>query len=357
MGRQRVWWLALVAGMLAPALARAQTLPGPPRVPPATVALLIARCDLPDAPVQRDSADVLATMPAAHNLGTPDAWRQWSACHSCAGMTDAVYEPPTKGYLIVQETKPSPHTFSERAAACAYWLVAETRDDCSRLWRDFVHMYTGENLCYLGLAVGVSAPVAYSYADRRINDWYQNNIRSYRTEEWARAGYALGQHVNTIPIYLGVMAAGAYWQDTEAGNLAYTWSNRTIRALAVGGPAVGILQYGLGAGRPTEGDSRWHPFRDNNSVCGHGYVGAIPFLAAASVTDSPVLKAVFFAGSFWTSWARLDTQDHFTSQIILGWSIAFLSVRSVVQTDRERWIDIVPIEEERGFGMGVQIRY
>jgi len=248
-------------------------------------------------------------------------------------------------------------TFSDRLTACGAWAVDETVDNFYRLLRDFHNLYTGENLCYLGLAVGVAAPFAHTYADLRINDWYQHNVRSYRSEQWARAGYVLGQHEYTIPVYLVVMAAGAYWQDTEAGDLAYTWSNRTIRALAVGGPAVGVLQYGLGASRPNERDTRWHPFRDNNSVCGHGFVGAIPFLAAASVVDNPALKTVFFAGSFWTSWARLNTEDHSVSQIILGWSIAFLSVRSVVQTDRERWFEIVPIEEQRGVGMGVQFRF
>jgi hypothetical protein len=264
---------------------------------------------------------------------------------------------PSVGVLVDEEDVSEPVYRSplQRSWDC---VVDETRVNVWRFGQDLRQLYTGENLCYLGLAAAVTAPLAFTRIDRDFSDWYQTHLRSKGTDDWARVGYALGQHKYTVPIGLGVMAAGMYWHDTPAGEAAYTWGNRTIRALAVGAPAVGVGQYGLGGNRPSEGGSAWHPFRDNNTVAGHGFIGAVPFLAAASMTARPVLKTAFFAGSLWAPWARLNNDAHFLSQCILGWSIAYLSVRSVTQTDHaERWIHFVPIEEANGVGMALCFRY
>jgi hypothetical protein len=118
---------------------------------------------------------------------------------------------------------------------------------------------------------------------------------------------------------------------------------------------VGILQVGLGSDRPFADDSRWHPFRHNHGVSGHAFVGAVPFLTAASMTDSYVLKALLVAGSFGPAWSRIHTDDHYFSQVFLGWAIAYLSVQSVNQTESR--FRIVPCEMPRGVGMGVQIQF
>lgn len=286
----------------------------------------------------------LDACPPPDRLGSGQPWpRPLAPLHACGFIVEE-YEPDLVG----------------RGPWRRCWdaVVNETLVNCGRFGHDLRHLYTGENLAYLGIAVALTAPLAFSSADEDVSQWYQAHVRSRRTDEWARAGNVLGDHKYTVPIYLGVMAAGMYWQDTPAGGVAYTWSNRTLRALAVGAPAVGALQYGLGAHRPSEGDARWRPFVDRHSVAGHGFVAAMPFLAAASMTDNRLLKTAFFAGSFWGPWARLNDDGHFLSQCILGWSIAYLSARSVSRTDwQERAIHVTPIEEYGGVGMGLCIRY
>jgi hypothetical protein len=111
----------------------------------------------------------------------------------------------------------------------------------------------------------------------------------------------------------------------------------------------------LGASRPA-GDSRWHPFRDVHGVSGHTFVGAVPFLTAAAMVDEPLYKVPLVLGSFLTGWARIHNDNHYFSQAALGWWIAYLSVRSVNQTQRERAVSFSPFTPD-GPGVAVEVRY
>jgi hypothetical protein len=347
--------LALCAPSVAPAQTDMRAAVSRAPVPRSAVAQVLARVDLPEGRALSDASAVpggLHLVPAPADLGRPQAWQQWSE--------RAAVELPTPASHAPLNDPLSSHepTLRAKVEGCADWFLDEFWIDVDRLLCDFRNLYTGPNLCYLGLTLAVAAPLANTTADRHISNWYQRHVRSQATDDWTRFGYALGQHNLTVPIYLGVMLAGKYWDDTALGAVGYEWSNRTLRAMIIGAPAVGVLQYGLGAHRPSEGDSHWRPFHDRNSVAGHGFIGALPFLAAASMADNPGVKTILFAGSFWTTWARLNDDAHFASQCLLGWSIAYLSMRSVVQTDSTRgWIEIVPMDEPQGVGIGVHFRY
>lgn len=237
----------------------------------------------------------------------------------------------------------------------------DVRLGLAKIQRDFVHQYTGKSLRCLGLTLAITAPLANSEADENFRHWYQRNVRSRQTNEWAKAGNRLGEHWLTVPVFVGAAAVGALFDDFGPTHCVGDWGKRSIRALIVGSPTVGVLQYGLGAGRPGEyeNSSRWRPFHDNNAVAGHGFVGAVPFLTAASMTENRPLKWLFFAGSFWTCWARVNGESHFLSQSIIGWSVAYLAVSSVSETESEhrRW-QLVPLEmPQGGTGVGVMLRF
>jgi hypothetical protein len=229
--------------------------------------------------------------------------------------------------------------------------------DLGLVGRDLRHYYWGRPLAVLGLSVALAAPLANTHADQGIRDWYQQHVRSRQTDEWARVGKAFGNHWITVPALVGGLMLGNYFDSTEAGGLARDWGSRSLRGLIVGAPSIGVLQYGLGASRPDDPrGSSWHPFRDNNSVSGHAFVGAIPFLAAASLTEHKLLQSAFVAGSFWNAWSRINDDDYYFSQAALGWGIAYIAVQSVVQTDRER-ILIVPLVLPENPGIGVLFRF
>jgi hypothetical protein len=98
----------------------------------------------------------------------------------------------------------------------------------------------------------------------------------------------------------------------------------------VGEPALILLQKATGASRPEEmRGSRWEPFSDDNGVSGHSFIGAIPFLSAASMTDRWYLRYPLIIASMLPAWARFHKDDHYFSQSLAGWWLAYRSVESV----------------------------
>lgn len=244
-----------------------------------------------------------------------------------------------------------------------YRFWGESRDTGFRMWRDFQFQYSMYPLLELGVAVGIAAPLANTGVDQRVRDWYQGRVHPYADTSrysslWSntdRVGHFIGSWQYMLPIYVGVWGAGVMAEDTWTGSVAAEWANRTLRALAVGAPEMGVLQLALGGARPLDGDgSRWRPMRDNNGVSGHAFVGAMPFLSAASMIDNPWLRAPFIAGSFWSAWSRMDSDSHYLSQILLGWFIAYQSTRAINRTEAEdRQIQITPWIDPGVTGPGI----
>jgi membrane-associated phospholipid phosphatase len=229
-----------------------------------------------------------------------------------------------------------------------------------RLHDDARHFYCGRNLIYVGIAVAVAAPLANTRVDQRVNDWYGRRDDRYTTSqgEVARIFKYFGDYRYTVPFLVGASMTGHLFGDHFFASPFAEFGDRSLRALAIGAPTVGVLQLTLGSSRPHSGDSHWHPFRHSNAVSGHTFVGAVPFLTAASMVENRALKALLIAGSVGTGWSRIYHNDHYLSQVFLGWAIAYLSVESVNWTEREgARICIVPFDVPRGVGMGIHIEY
>ena len=116
------------------------------------------------------------------------------------------------------------------------------------------------------------------------------------------------------------------------------------------------MQMLTGASRPGETDdgSTWKPFQDNNGVSGHSFIGAVPFLCAAKMTDDPLWKAAFYAGSTLAGLSRINDDRHYTSQVFLGWWMAYLAATAVDQTQSGNWA-VYPWPTADG--MGVEVDY
>ena len=234
-------------------------------------------------------------------------------------------------------------------------------DQIHRLVNDYKNFYLSENMIDVGIVIAVAAPIANTHADQGIRNWYQRgagNGQSRGADETAKVFKQFGEYKYAIPAYVAFSFSGNLFSDSPAMATIGEFGDCSLRALAVGAPAVGILQVGLGSDRPFRQDSRWHPFRSSHGASGHAFVGAVPFLTAASMTENLALQALFFAGSFGTAWSRIHTDDHYFSQVLLGWSIAYLSVQSVNQTECQYCrFRIVPVDIPKGVGMGVHVQY
>jgi len=197
---------------------------------------------------------------------------------------------------------------------------------------DYKYHYSKEKLKQVGIVLGISGVMANTKIDNSFRDHYQDNIRGDRSDNIADVFTTIGdasQMIYSVPLYLGSMWLGKYLTETSAGPWMAAWGSQSLRTLLIGAPQQFILTNFLGSSRPTEGDSNWDLFNDNNGVSGHAFYGAVPLLTAASVTRNTAGKVTLYALSVFPGLARINDDKHYLSQVFLGWSLAYLAVDSV----------------------------
>ncbi len=115
--------------------------------------------------------------------------------------------------------------------------------------------------------------------------------------------------------------------------------------MLVGVPPLLFLQKALGSSRPNDmpPSSNWDFWADDNGASGHTFVGAVPFLVAAQLAEKPRRKAALMALSTLTGWSRINDNDHYLSQVIVGWWLAYAATQSVEDSDEDLNYEIAPI--------------
>ncbi len=199
------------------------------------------------------------------------------------------------------------------------------------------------NLLRLGIGIAADAVPANTNLDRWIRDKYQEDIRSKGTDEAAKVAKVPGTALVTVPVFVGAYGAGYLLRNKTVTE----WSQRSFRATLAGTPALLILQNAIGSVRPEDGDSHWRPFKSSHGASGHAYIGAVPFITAAEMTEATYGKALFFALSTLPGLSRINDDVHYFSQAALGWYLAYLSCRVVshgnVASGGETRIGIAPV--------------
>lgn len=193
---------------------------------------------------------------------------------------------------------------------------------------DFKSFYLDkENLTRLGIGLAAGAVFANTSADREIREFDQERLRGHATDRASKIAKIPGTALVTGPVYLAAYGAG-YLLDNKT---VETWAMRSARATLVGAPAALVLQPLLGGDRPETGESRWRPFKANHGVSGHAFIGGVPLITAARMTDDPYLKALFYGLSATPGLSRINDDAHYFSQAALGWFLAYLSCDAVAK--------------------------
>jgi hypothetical protein len=222
---------------------------------------------------------------------------------------------------------------------------------------DYRHFYSWPSLGLLALGVAADAPIANTVADEHLRRWYQSRVHNSPVSRLADVGNIGGQVWVVFPLALeGLALTGHGPENYDTDGCLWEWANRSLRAIAVGYPPTIAGYFILGSSRPDRGHHEWQPFRDIHGISGHTFIGAVPFLTGASMTDNPWLKYPLILGSFYTGWARFHEDRHYFSQIALGWWMAYLAVRSVNETQEGR-VHVVPGVTPEGPGMAIEVRY
>ncbi len=232
-------------------------------------------------------------------------------------------------------------------------ILTATRDN---VFHDYSNYYTRRTLGEFIVILAPAAVFANSDFDADVGTWYQTHVRSVDTNRTSNFIRPLGNGYYTIPFYVSAKLLGEYFDDQPGMALLGEFGDRTTRALLVGGPPFLALQYLTGGGRPSEyaDESYWRPFRGSHGASGHAFMGAVPFLTLAGMTDDPLAKCVFYACSPWTGITRINDNVHYLSQVWLGWWMAYLATDAVYKTEKEKGpVVLTPICTPEMTGVGL----
>jgi hypothetical protein len=272
--------------------------------------------------------------------------------------------PPGELSSVTDPNAPTWPTPSVAEDYCRPTFGEHFRGDIGILWHqtvcDYKNYYSWKNLGVLAVGFGVGAIGANTELDQHIRNWYQKSVRSNSSDQVAKIAKKFGEGGYEVPAAAAAWLVGETFHDTRCGDVVGEWGDRELRSLIVGTPPMLVMQYVTGASRPgeTTAESRWKPFADNNGVSGHAFIGALPFINAAKMTDEVPLKIGFYACSAFAGWSRINDDAHYTSQVFLGWWMAYWAATTVDLTDHQPhdWI-ITPLPMANGAGMAITYQY
>ncbi len=218
------------------------------------------------------------------------------------------------------------------SSLAAEGVMLKLTHDASDLEGDYGNFYldTG-NLLFLGGGLAGAAVLANTKADREVQNYYQKRLRSGGTDSAASVARVPGEIYVTVPLLLAVHLL---IPDGPSYGAVDAWAQKSLRALFLGGPLGLVLQRAIGAERPDKNDSRWRPFKSSHGLSGHAFVGAVPFIMAGRMEDNIYLKSMFYGLSVLPGLSRINDNQHYLSQVALGWYLAYLS-SSVVDRNKD----------------------
>ncbi len=226
-------------------------------------------------------------------------------------------------------------------------MYAQEVEKSSSIWttigQDYSNFYAdGDRWIRLGVAFGSMSVVANTSTDQNIRNWYQNNIRSQKTDNFAVYAKLFGEGKYMIPISLLASSINLIDDDSSIG----FWGARVARTYLVGSPALLVAQRLTSALRPSSPtndpsqNSHWKHLnvaKAVNGVSGHAFMGSVPFMVIAKMySNNPYAKYGAYLASTLAAWSRVNDDKHYTSQIILGWYMAYESVDAVFNTDKKK---------------------
>jgi len=230
-----------------------------------------------------------------------------------------------------------------------------------KVWNDYRNFYDCEGLVCLSAAFGAGALMANTGFDDTMQTAWQTGVEPTSLGTFFSDCKDIGEGRYVLPIFGVAAATGLVFEGNPFGDVVGEWGSRSLRMFVVGAPPLYVLQLATGAGRPSDGrGSDWQFFNDNNGVSGHAFVGAVPFLAAADMVESPLLKGTLYVCSTFVGFSRMTDNAHYPSQVFLGWYLAWASSRAVSMTETHfagMEVRVVPLPMADLGGLGVEGRW
>ena len=182
-------------------------------------------------------------------------------------------------------------------------------------------LYTRRNFLKLAGATAGGAVLTYSGVDELFDDWHREHVKGGASDAVAHVAKEFGENEVAIAALVYVLADWAL-----PGTAIGRWGRQCFTATACGLPVLWSWQRTLGGSRPSDEKPwgpRYRPFADENSVPGHTFISAIPFLIGAREVGHPLPKWGLRALSPLTGWSRINDERHYLSQVLLGYGLAW----------------------------------
>ena len=232
---------------------------------------------------------------------------------------------------------------------------------------DYRSYFASDRLKRMGLVFGAGAVMANTNIDMSMRNWYQDNVRSERTDFWSSAdgdngafrAKLFGEGRYMLPVVLLAASVNYLDTDTAVGN----WGANASRAYIVGLPAMWGMQFATGGARPGHNvGSGWRPFNSDgyyHGVSGHAFVGAVPFLTIAYMNpDNRWVKYSAYLASMAAGWSRINDDAHYPSQVLLGWYMAWEAVDSVSDNNKKKkGVTVAPMALRDGYGLSASANW
>lgn len=239
------------------------------------------------------------------------------------------------------------------------WPQLSVQPKIQNTWRlllnDQKEFYLSSNVRPAVLSLGASAILSNTTMDQEFADWYQHDVRSESLDDVSRVAKSFGEHWPMMGAYAAASLTGRL---LDKDSRLAAWGDQSTRSMLVGVPPLLFLQKAIGSSRPNDvpPSSTWDFWNDDNGASGHTFVGAVPFLVAAQMTDDPRWKTTWTVLSTFTGWSRINDNDHYLSHVIVGWWLAYASTRSV---DRSNFgpFEVRPLLQNGDLGLGVDWNY
>ena len=253
--------------------------------------------------------------------------------------------------------------FNNNVSATEQEVSANEFTFTESVFSDYSEFYSTDTWLDLSYALAGGAVLANTELDQNFTNMYQNDIRTRATDDLASIVKIFGEKSIMVPFTLAMVTMPLY-TNVKSDNVFIRWSSYSLRNYVVGLPIMLLGQKVTGASRPTEQTygSDWKTFKDKNGVSGHAFGGAVPFLSAAYMFDEGSWQRnSFIFASTLTAWSRVNDNDHYLSQALLGWYLAYKTTQAVFKTNENQntknQLNFTPIVNAQHVGIQVSMLF
>ena len=238
---------------------------------------------------------------------------------------------------------------------CLGHWEAEFQAGAHRVCNDYCNFYSFPSLAELLVGTGVAATMANTNIDTDFRHWYQCDVRSPDTNHFSDVWMPTGNGRYVIPVMGTLALADKVLPNEPWLEPVSDFGDRTTRACLVGAPPLLLMQELTGGARPSDvgRPSEWRPFQDDHGLSGHAFIGAVPFITAADMSDNVWAKYDLYFCSTLTGVCRINNDRHYLSQVCLGWWMGYLSCQAVTASERTNThILVTPLASPEMTGLG-----